>query len=95
MPTFPKLPAYLKSTHYKRPTDVTFTPLSYAMNFPGTFFDYMQINAQCGQSLDMTMKGYAQYRGDWLDAFPAEKLIEGSSPDQVLVVDVGGGLVSQ
>lgn len=64
------------------------------MNFPGTFFEYMQSHPQCGQSLDMTMKGYAEYRGSWLDAYPGENLIREAEPGQVLVVDVGGGLVS-
>lgn len=93
-PTFPKLPTYLKATDYVRPTNHKWAPLSYSMNFYGDFFEYMAINTHCGRSLDLTMKGYADYRGSWLDVFPVEQLIEGAQPDQPLVVDVGGGLVS-
>ncbi|KAL9052743.1 MAG: hypothetical protein Q9162_005204 [Coniocarpon cinnabarinum] len=92
LPSFTTLPAYLRSTGYRRPTDAAFAPLSYAMNFPGTFFEYMQQNTRCGQSLDLTMKGYAAFRGNWLDVYPAENLIQAGDPQGLLVVDVGGGL---
>ncbi|KAL9080896.1 MAG: hypothetical protein Q9159_007474 [Coniocarpon cinnabarinum] len=87
-----RVKAYLRSTGYRRPTDAAFAPLSYAMNFPGTFFEYMQQNTRCGQSLDLTMKGYAAFRGNWLDVYPAENLIQAGDPQGLLVVDVGGGL---
>lgn len=63
------------------------------MDFPGTFFEYLQVNTQCAQSLDLTMKGYSNYRGSWLDAYSVEALISNAESGQVTVVDVGGGLV--
>ena len=91
--TFPKLPSYLKSVNYVRPTDVASAPVGYAMNFAGTVFEYMQLNPHFGQSLDLTLKGYAEYRGSWLDVYPSELLLQGAEHLQTLVVDVGGGLV--
>ena len=41
------------------------------------------------------MKATSRWRGAWTDLFPGENLIQGARPEQVLIVDVGGGLVSR
>ena len=89
----PKLPAYLKTTGYARPTNKEWTPFLYAMHAHGSVFAYLAAHSKCGKALDMTMRGYSEWRGSWLDIFPGEDLIRDASPDQCLVVDVGRGFV--
>ena len=67
---------------------------SYAKRYHGDFFTWLGVDTKSGLDFDRAMKGYADYRGDWVGVFPGELLIDDASPDQALVVDVGGGLVS-
>jgi hypothetical protein len=55
---------------------------------------YMQANTAAAQALDLTISGFSEWRGSWLDVFPGDALIESSKPDQMLVVDIAGGLIS-
>ena len=43
--------------------------------------------------MNLCLKGFAEQRGSWLDVYPGESLFETADADQILVVDVGGGLV--
>ena len=92
-PMFHNLPAYLKATQYKRPTDPAWSAFSYAKHFDGSFFDYVQMHGRMAAAFDGTMQGYTVYRGSWVDSYPVDELVKGASEGQTLVVDIGGSTV--
>lgn len=53
----------------------------------------MAAHPAAGQALDLTMKGYSTWRGHWLEVYDSRELVEGAVEGQVVVVDVGGGVV--
>lgn len=93
IPAWQAIPAYLKSTSYRNPTDPLNSPLQYAFKSEKHFFDIL-VEQDAMSSFQTFMSDYRADRAELLDIYPAdERLLQGfdSSSDAILFVDVGGG----
>ncbi|ORX92631.1 O-methyltransferase-domain-containing protein, partial [Clohesyomyces aquaticus] len=92
-----KFPEYMAKTNYATPNNSANGPYQYAFSTKMNMFEYMQAHQPLGKQFNHHMGGYAQGRPSWLDPgfYPVEeRLVKGmeSSPNAVLLVDVGGSL---
>ena len=56
-------------------------------------FPYLSLNPQMMNNFANNMAGYASDRGRWTDIYPvSERLLQDVEEDEVVIVDVGGGL---
>ena len=97
-PSFRALPAYLKSTSYAHPGDITNGPFQYAHDTKNPFFAWIGERPVYQSAFSNYMSGFRQKNASWMDPvfYPVkEKLAVGLKSDEkdaVLLVDVGGGI---
>lgn len=95
-PSFAALPAYLKSTNYKNPTELTNGPFQFAHKTTLPFFAWLDQNPPYLSIFNNYMAAYRAGKPNWCDPgfYPIENLTTGFDPkeSQALLVDVGGGL---
>lgn len=92
IPTFMGLPEFLAKTDYQTPTNGDDGPVQYGLKTDQHFFALLQSNARLGSAFNQFMTGYAKARPRWTDFYPVEERLGGVEKDQILLVDVGGGL---
>ncbi|OCK85027.1 S-adenosyl-L-methionine-dependent methyltransferase [Lepidopterella palustris CBS 459.81] len=94
-PTFQAAPAFLAETHYSDITDHTKTPFQAAYNTDLPAFTYATqfpvISANFNNYLAYERTG----RAIWLDAYPLEEECKAQPAEDVLLVDIGGGIGDQ
>lgn len=90
------LPAYLKKTNYRNPSDGSNTAFQLGFRTSLHFFEYLKENPMYASQFNNHMSAYHQGRPSWMDVgfYPVPKLIEGADhgEDGVLIVDVGGSV---
>lgn len=93
-PSFRNLPSYLKKTGYKNPTQFSDGPFQDAHKIQVPFFGWLGENPEYLEAFNRYMGGYRKGKASWMDPdlFPVDKLYLGAGPEDVLLVDVGGGL---
>lgn len=88
-------PDYLEQIGYSNPIDGRNGPFQSALNCPNEgIFDWLKrpVNARHWEAANAFFEGDRGSRPSWVTWFPVqEKLINGSSPDTPLLVDVAGG----
>ncbi|KAK7751768.1 hypothetical protein SLS62_006253 [Diatrype stigma] len=87
-----KAPKFFKETGHQCSTDPRDGLIQYAFQTKLPVFDFFgtlpEVLKDFNTFMGITMGG----RGYWLDWFPVqERLLDGATPDSVLLVDVGGG----
>ncbi len=90
-----ELPSWLSEHQWQTPNGVSDGPYQSAFNTSLNFFEWLQANPPYGMQFNHHMGGYRQGRPSWMDPdfYPVqERLLPGLSPDDVLLVDIGGGL---
>ncbi|OTA55120.1 putative O-methyltransferase [Hypoxylon sp. EC38] len=98
-PSFRGLPEYLKSIKYALPTSLTDGPFQAAHKTQLPFFAWLDKNPPYLELFNSYMAAYRAGKPSWVDPgfYPvSERLAEGfgdkTGDNQVLLVDVGGGL---
>ncbi|MCJ1401979.1 hypothetical protein MMC11_005196 [Xylographa trunciseda] len=89
-----QLPHYFQTHGYACPTDSAHCPFQWSHNTDLTFFAKIHENPEVMKDFNVFMKGVRSTREFWAEWFPVdEALIRGFSgfPDDILMVDVGGG----
>ena len=98
---FRTLPAYLKSTGFRNPSDASDCNLQYWLGDPSTnLFRYIGTNPALTAHFNDAMECHSKYNlTPWVDVYPTDDVVISSSSsssgfikdDRPLVVDIGGG----
>lgn len=92
-PSFLGTPAYLAKTGYQNPSNIMDGPFQFGHKTDLPFFAYLNQKPDSLTHFNNYMTGFRQGKARWLDFYPVnESLLQGSRVDDVLMVDVGGGL---
>ncbi len=96
-PVLARLPAYLAETGYKEPQDPQHGPFQFAFNTDLTPWTWAATQKGLPHAFARHMSGYHAERPSWMDEgfYPVQtRLGDGmkSGDNEVLIVDVGGGL---
>ncbi|CRG91369.1 Demethylsterigmatocystin 6-O-methyltransferase [Talaromyces islandicus] len=87
-----KLFEYFELNGYKNPEDIYDAPFQLAYNTKSHYFEWLTHNPTAQQAFNSVMTQSQQFRGaDWFDIYPVQENLR-VSPDQVLLVDIGGGV---
>ena len=92
------IPAYLKKTNFKNPTNVADGPFQYGHNTQSTHFRWLADRPEHFQHFNNWMSGCRERKRSWMDPgfYPVKERLEIGSKkdhrDSVFLVDVGGGL---
>lgn len=87
-----KLFDYLELNDYKNPDDAYHAPFQLAYNTKNHYFEWLSQNSEKQEVFNSVMTQAQQHRGaDWFELYPVEEKLR-VSPDQVLLVDIGGGV---
>jgi hypothetical protein len=93
IPAWQAIPAYLKSTNYRNPTDLFNAPLQHAFKSKKQFFDIL-VDQDAMSSFQTFMSDYRADRAELFNIYPADEgLLQGfeSSNNAALFVNVGSG----
>jgi hypothetical protein len=94
LPAVQKAPEYLQVIGYRNPSDPTFGPLQYTHNVKIDSFTWLCQNPESMARFNAFMEGQRADRTFWADWFPVKDRIlavADRSPEQPLLVDIGGG----
>ncbi|KAL4931391.1 S-adenosyl-L-methionine-dependent methyltransferase [Aspergillus undulatus] len=90
------LPAHLKKTNYRNPSDGNHAAFQDGYRTSSHFFEFLKDHPDHAEQFNNHMTAYHQGRPSWMDEgfFPVQSLTEGLNlgADDVLLVDVGGGV---
>lgn len=83
----------MKEHSYQPPTEPKDGVFQATFDCKGnSLFEYYAEHPDRGATFNQCMTGYTGHRTGWVDVFPTESLINGSTHDAPLVVDVGGNV---
>lgn len=88
------MPTYFASQGYRNPDDAFNGPFQYAMDTELSMFEWINAHPGITQALQNHMLVYTEGMPQWIDKdfYPVVERLEGVPSDQVLLVDVGGGM---
>ncbi|PYI32237.1 o-methyltransferase [Aspergillus indologenus CBS 114.80] len=90
------LPAHLKATNYMLPNDGNKCAFQRGFDTNLHFFDFLKEHPQHASEFNNHMSVYHQGRPSWMDLgfYPVHTLVQEAtvSPDEVLLVDIAGGI---
>jgi hypothetical protein len=87
-----KLFDYFELNGYQSPDDASHAPFQLAYNTESHYFEWLSQNADKQEVFNSVMTQSQQHRGaDWFEIYPVQEKLH-ASPDQVLLVDIGGGV---
>ncbi|CAL5871553.1 uncharacterized protein PFLUO_LOCUS5806 [Penicillium psychrofluorescens] len=87
-----KLFDYFELNNYTNPEDAYDAPFQLAYNTKSHYFEWLSQNPTKQEAFNSVMTQSQQYRGaDWFEIYPVQERLR-VSPDQVLLVDIGGGV---
>ncbi|EWZ38848.1 O-methyltransferase-domain-containing protein [Fusarium oxysporum Fo47] len=90
-PMFQTLPAYLKRTGYKNPTDPNDCNWQFMKGRQENLFQSLGADPVAAREFNDAMESHSKYNlTPWPEVYPTESLITGAKFDRALVVDVGG-----
>jgi hypothetical protein len=90
-PMFRTLPAYLKKTGYKVPTNPNDCNWQFMRGSNENLFQSLGANPVAAREFNDAMESHSKHNlTPWVDVYPTETLVKESKPDRPLVVDVGG-----
>ncbi|KAL3447643.1 S-adenosyl-L-methionine-dependent methyltransferase [Aspergillus insuetus] len=88
------LPAHLRRTNYANPSNGQQAAFQDGYKTTSHFFEYLQSHPAHAEQFNNHMTAYHQGRPSWMDVgfYPVPELARGVAGDNVLLVDVGGGV---
>jgi hypothetical protein len=90
-PMFQTLPAHLKKTGYKNPTDPNDCNWQFMKGKKENLFQSLGADPVAAREFNDAMESHSKYNlTPWPEIYPTQTLIAGAKPDRPLVVDVGG-----
>ncbi|EFW99940.1 O-methyltransferase-like protein [Grosmannia clavigera kw1407] len=91
-PMFRTLPAYLKKTGYRNPTDVNECNFQYCQgNATASFFEYIGADPLRTSDFNDAMECLSKYNSfPWTEVYPSDSIVAAARPGIPLVVDIGG-----
>ncbi|KAF9767930.1 hypothetical protein IL306_014839 [Fusarium sp. DS 682] len=90
-PVFRMLPAYLKKTGYKNPTDPHDCSWQFMKGTKESIWQSLGANPVAAREFNDAMESHSKYNlTPWPEVFPTETLVTDAKLDRPLVVDVGG-----
>jgi len=96
MPCQQKLPQFLADTKYVNPADVMHSAFQIAFETDLPAFVYAPSQPKMFKDLQLWMVAlYGDMTKSWLDVYDFPKYVSGSGPDDVIFVDVAGGIGPQ
>lgn len=91
-PMFRTLPAYLKKTGFKNPTNVNDCNFQFWQGEGASMFQYVGTNPLLTSDFNNAMECHSKYNlTPWPDTYPTDNLVTEAKPGRPLVVDIGGG----
>lgn len=92
-PMFRTLPAFLKRTGFKVPTDMSDCNFQFWRgDKDANMFEYVSTNAALTSDFNAAMECHSKYNlTPWPDVYPTDTIVAAAKPGVPLVVDVGGG----
>jgi len=95
-PMFEQFSSYLVEKNQTSSSAGTkLTAFAQALNTNDTLFDYLSKNPELELAFARCMRGVSESMKSWVDIYPTESLLvddDGGSYDEVVVVDIGGGI---
>lgn len=96
LPCWQALPEFLSKTNYQNPQDPAHTPFQEAFKTEMPAFQWALSVPKIFNDFNLWMAAFHEGKNIFLDFYPfEEKLCEGVRPEDILFVDVGGGLGQQ
>jgi demethylsterigmatocystin 6-O-methyltransferase len=96
MPCLTKTPQFLADTKYANPSDVMHSAFQIAHQTDLPAFVWALSQPKMVEDFHLWMAAvYSDRPSSWLDAYDLSKHCEGSGPDNVIFVDVAGGIGHQ
>ena len=96
LPYWEALPEFLKKTNYQNPQDPAHTPFQEAFETEMPAFEWARKTPKIFNDLKLRMDPFHKSKKIFLDFYPfEEKLCKGVRPEDILFLDVGGGLGEQ
>jgi hypothetical protein len=86
-----QLPEYFAANGYKNPGDAFNGPWQYAQKTDKHYFDWLSGQQDLQNAFNVVMGISRMGQVDWTEFYPVEEKLKVSSPEQILLVDVGGG----
>ncbi|ORY11840.1 S-adenosyl-L-methionine-dependent methyltransferase [Clohesyomyces aquaticus] len=87
-----QLPDYFAKNGYKNPGDAFNGPWQYAQKTNKHYFDWLSGHPDLQHAFNVVMGISRIGQVDWFEYYPVEEKLKVSSPEQILLVDVGGGV---
>ncbi|KAI0006845.1 S-adenosyl-L-methionine-dependent methyltransferase [Xylariaceae sp. FL0662B] len=95
LPCLQETPKFLADTGYKNPTDVLHSPFQLAHKTNKTAYAWAMDHPKLMADFNSWMVEQHLDQRTWLDVFDFAAHVDGSTPDTLLMVDIGGGLGQQ
>ena len=93
LPCWEALPEFLSKTNYQNPQDPVHTPFQEAFETEMRAFEWARTTPKTFNDIKLRMASKYEIKNIFLDFYPfEEKHCEGVRPEDILFVDVGGGL---
>ncbi|KAF2706177.1 S-adenosyl-L-methionine-dependent methyltransferase [Pleomassaria siparia CBS 279.74] len=91
-PVITRLPEYFAEKGYKNPGDAYDGPWQYARKTDKHYFDWLNDYPDLQTAFNVTMGFSRMGQEDWFDFYPVEEKLKGTSPNDTILVDIGGGM---
>ena len=96
LPCWQALPEFLSKTEYRNPWNPANTPFQKAFKTEMSAFEWALSVPKSFDDFNLWMAAFHEGKQLFLDVYPfEEKLCNGAQPEDVLFVDVGGGIGQQ
>lgn len=96
MPSLTKVPQYLADTNYANPSDMMHSAFQIAYQTELPAFVWALSQPKMVEDLNLWMGAvYGDRPTTWLDVYDISKHCEGSGPEDVIFVDIAGGIGHQ
>lgn len=86
------LPAFLKRTGYRNPTNSHDCPFQTGNQTRFHYFEFLENHPEYARQFNAYMSFYHQGRPGWMDFYDVRRLCSNIGPDDVLLVDIGGNV---
>lgn len=94
-PVYQTIPAFLKETNYRNPTDGMHTAFQYAWKTDLSIFGWFQDHPFEASHFNNFMKAQRMSTPNCFSFFKLDEMCQGCSPDEPVFVDIGGGIGHQ
>ena len=95
MPPLQALPDFLEETHYANPGDLLHSPFQKAFSTDLSKFNWQKSRPDLSSAFGLWMQSQHDRQLTWLHVMDFGELVQGSTTETPVFVDVGGGIGHQ